>query len=76
MFYQQDSGLYLTHYRAYDPRTSRWLSRDPFGLISEVNVYDYIGSNPSWMIDPAGLIEISSITVAIGNSIDRTLTTF
>ena len=35
-------------------------------------MYDYIGSNPSWMIDPAGLIEISSITVAIGNSIERT----
>jgi RHS repeat-associated protein len=31
MFYHQDSGLYLTHYRAYDPRTGRWLSRDPIG---------------------------------------------
>jgi len=31
MFYHADSGLYLTQYRAYDPRTARWLSRDPIG---------------------------------------------
>ena len=29
MFYNADSGLYLTQYRAYDPVTARWLSRDP-----------------------------------------------
>jgi RHS repeat-associated protein len=32
MFYHADSGLYLTQYRAYDPRIARWLSRDPIGL--------------------------------------------
>src|SRR5262249_5993259 len=31
MFYHQRSGLYLTSYRAYDPRYGRWLSRDPLG---------------------------------------------
>ena len=34
MLYHADSGLYLTQYRAYDPRTARWLSRDP---LAEVN---------------------------------------
>ncbi len=29
MFYHGASGLYLTRYRAYDPRSARWLSRDP-----------------------------------------------
>lgn len=29
MFYNADSGLYLTLYRAYDPVAGRWLSRDP-----------------------------------------------
>jgi RHS repeat-associated protein len=29
MFYHGASGLYLTQYRAYNPRTARWLSRDP-----------------------------------------------
>lgn len=31
MFYNAESGLYLTHYRAYDPVAGRWLSRDPIG---------------------------------------------
>jgi RHS repeat-associated protein len=31
MFYNADSGLYLTQYRAYDPVSGRWLSRDPVG---------------------------------------------
>jgi RHS repeat-associated protein len=31
MFYNADSGLYLTQYRAYDPVSGRWLSRDPIG---------------------------------------------
>ena len=31
MFYNSDSGLYLTTYRAYDPVAGRWLSRDPIG---------------------------------------------
>ncbi len=31
MFYNADSGLYLTQYRAYDPVAGRWLSRDPLG---------------------------------------------
>jgi hypothetical protein len=31
MFYNADSGLYLTRYRAYDPISGRWLSRDPDG---------------------------------------------
>ncbi len=29
MFFNPDSGLYLTQYRAYDPVAGRWLSRDP-----------------------------------------------
>lgn len=28
-YYHAASGLYLTMYRAYDPNTGRWLSRDP-----------------------------------------------
>jgi hypothetical protein len=31
MFYNVDSGLYLTRCRAYDPVSGRWLSRDPDG---------------------------------------------
>ncbi|MHB8884742.1 MAG: RHS repeat-associated core domain-containing protein [Methylovirgula sp.] len=35
MFYNADSGLSLTQYRAYDPVASRWLSRDPIGDLGD-----------------------------------------
>jgi RHS repeat-associated protein len=63
MFYHQPSGLYLTHYRAYDPRYGRWLSRDPYGEFIvdladegrfEVNLYPYVLDNPLKYTDPTG----------------------
>lgn len=38
MFYNADSGLYLTRYRGYDPVAGRWLSRDPLGERASLNV--------------------------------------
>ncbi len=57
MFYNADSGLYLTHYRAYDPVAGRWLSRDLIGEPSDpaANLYLYAGGNPISRIDPLGL---------------------
>jgi RHS repeat-associated protein len=37
LFYHTASGLYLTQYRAYHPRTARWLSRDPIGEFGGIN---------------------------------------
>ena len=54
MLYQPDSGLYLTQYRAYDPRTARWLSRDPIGFAGGTNTYAYVGANPLSLTDPRG----------------------
>ncbi|MGH7087602.1 MAG: RHS repeat-associated core domain-containing protein, partial [Stellaceae bacterium] len=64
MFYHPDSGLYLTEHRAYDPRTGRWLSRDPLGEMSDpaANLYRYVGGNPISHIDALGL----GITVSFG----------
>jgi RHS repeat-associated protein len=47
MFYNADSGLYLTNYRAYDPVAGRWLSRDPLGGMTDpsANLYPYVGGN-------------------------------
>jgi RHS repeat-associated protein len=56
MFYNADSGLYSTQYRAYDPITGRWLSRDPFGEMSDPvgNLYRYVNNNPITNYDPDG----------------------
>jgi RHS repeat-associated protein len=71
MLYHADSGLYLTQYRADDPRTRRWLSRDPIGLGAGTNAYEYVGSDPVALIDPKGQFEISSIAGAIGNPLEQ-----
>jgi RHS repeat-associated protein len=55
MFYHENSGLYLTHYRAYDPRISRWLSRDPVGPSDGITAYSYVMGNPVTRADPSGL---------------------
>jgi RHS repeat-associated protein len=56
-FYNADSGLYLTQYRAYDPVVGRWLSRDPIGESSDpaANLYTYVLGNPISYTDPRGL---------------------
>ncbi len=55
MFYDTTTGLYLTHYRAYDPNIRRWLSRDPLGEAGEVNLYLYANANPLRYTDSSGL---------------------
>jgi RHS repeat-associated protein len=58
MFAHQSSGLNLTLFRAYDPGTGRWLSRDPLRN-SETSdgpdVYEYCKDNPITHTDPMGL---------------------
>jgi len=60
MFYHENSGLYLTHFRVYDPRTSRWLSREPIGESNEINLYAYVGDNPILWIDSTGGVPLST----------------
>ena len=54
MFYEPESGLYLTNYRAYDPRTTKWLSRDPIGEAGGTNLYAYVTNSPTLSVDPTG----------------------
>ena len=53
-FYHRPSGLHLTLYRAYDPDTGVWLSRDPLGYIDGPNPYAYVGNDPLGKFDPTG----------------------
>jgi RHS repeat-associated protein len=59
MFYNADSGLYLTQYRAYDPVAGRWLSRDPIGATNDdainLALYVYVRDDPIIYVDPTGL---------------------
>jgi RHS repeat-associated protein len=53
--YHVDSGLILTRFRAYDPRTARWLSRDPIQETGGMNLYGYVGGDPVNGVDRLGL---------------------
>jgi RHS repeat-associated protein len=70
MFYNADSGLYLTRYRAYDPVAGRWLSRDPAREATdpEGNLYAYVGGNPISARDPSGLLFNESVARALGRA--------
>ncbi len=73
MFYNADSGLYLTQYRAYDAISGRWLSRDPIGELNQLatprgfsavtNVLNVLGaarSNFGGAFDPSGAVNLYS----------------
>ncbi len=58
MYMHQPSGLNLTKYRAYDPNTGRWLSRDPLKMVEAKigpNLYEYVKDDPIAKVDPLGL---------------------
>ena len=49
------TGLQEELNRWYDPKTGRWLSEDPLGLLPDMNPYRYCGNNPTSQLDPFGL---------------------
>jgi RHS repeat-associated protein len=53
----KELGLVFTLYRAYDPATGRWLSRDPIGEEGGINLYGYVGNDPVNLWDPWGLFK-------------------
>jgi RHS repeat-associated protein len=75
MFFNADSGLYLTNYRAFDPVAGRWLSRDPIGEVADRsgNLYAYVGGDTVNQTDPSG--EFAQIVAGgvAGATVDITL---
>ncbi|MBP7792942.1 MAG: RHS repeat-associated core domain-containing protein [Candidatus Goldbacteria bacterium] len=49
-----DSGLTYFWHRWYDASDGRWVSRDPIGIMGGINLFGYVGNQPSFYIDPSG----------------------
>ena len=73
-YFDQESGLYLTGTRYYDPEISRWINPEPnvyqgdyddgAGLF-EHNIYSYCANNPTNYYDPTGEFILTAIVVGV-----------
>jgi RHS repeat-associated protein len=50
----EETGFSYHGARYYTPWLGRWVSADPGGLTDGVNLYLYVGANPTAFIDPTG----------------------
>ena len=48
-------GFVYLRNRWYDPKTGKFLTQDPIGLLGGANLYSYAGNNPVAYTDPFGL---------------------
>jgi RHS repeat-associated protein len=49
------TGLFFYRARYYDPRQQRFISEDPVGFNAGVNMFAYVGNDPTRYVDPFGL---------------------
>jgi len=61
--FERASGIVNLRLRPYDPDTGAFLTKDPLGIQSNLNMYGYVNSNPVNLIDPTGLF---SFGIGIG----------
>jgi RHS repeat-associated protein len=55
-YYDEETGLHYNYHRYCDPRTGRYLTPDPIGLVGGINLFAYTDNNPVNQIDPFGLL--------------------
>jgi RHS repeat-associated protein len=65
LFYDQQSGLYLAHHRIYEPKTGRWISRDPIGVNGGLNLFSYLSGEPIAHTDTSGYSWYSSVVDSV-----------
>ncbi|MDR3150505.1 MAG: RHS repeat-associated core domain-containing protein, partial [Candidatus Peribacteria bacterium] len=51
----REIALYYFNARYYSPELGRFISRDPIGIIDDVNLYVYVGNNPLKWVDQSGM---------------------
>ena len=54
-YFDAETRLHYNWHRYYDPKTGRYLTPDPIGLLGGINLYSYAGNNSINATDPFGL---------------------
>ena len=55
-----ETGLYYYRARYYDVEAGRFIQKDPIGFKGgDTNLYAYVGNNPSNLLDPRGLRQLT-----------------
>lgn len=65
-----ETGLYYYRARYFDPYIGRFLQIDPIGYFGGVNIYTYVGNNPTNWIDPYGLCKVDDTRKPIEDEFD------
>ncbi len=52
--FNAETRQYLARNRWYDPAHGRWIERDPMGYVDGMNLYEYVGGQPTMAYDPFG----------------------
>ena len=62
------TGLVIAPYRSYIPQHGRWLSRDPFGTLSQdgPNLYWYARNSPTLLVDSDGRLAHLPAALLVG----------
>jgi len=60
--YDAESQIYYYRARYYNPRTERFISRDPIGTKGGINLYGYCNNNSVIFLDGSGLVAIPTPT--------------
>lgn len=69
-YFDQETGLHYNYHRYYDPRTGRYLTPDPIGLVGGINLFEYVGNDPVDRTDPRGLwVGIDDAVFAAGGAV-------
>jgi RHS repeat-associated protein len=58
-YFDAETSRHYNYFRDYNPQIGRYHQRDPIGISSDLNVYNYSSMNPLQIYDPFGLFSWS-----------------